>query len=914
MIRITFLLWLLALSSGAQAHQNDLVVMLGYRADGNPYNVQWGAGLLVHHDDQRAVVVTARHNLPERDPSSPNYLGEKVYVQFYSSGRADFPAQVIAEDEDDDVDLAVLELRGVDVSPDLFEAARRILVPAGADIVIEHGAVAVGYPNRRAWSQNHSPERIHERIVTTDHQKIRFESSVTGVGMSGGGLFSEHGALLGMVQKDQVDDSWALAIETVAGKLREWLIPFSLEENPKVIRAASRRVLSDLGIRSASQLRDLLDDDPPDFNLLHLFWLAGFEVSEVELLLGSQLDRSDRAFASHVFDRLNATSGCILPGAAGTASRASAAQRELVRAGVEPFKNALGETCAGNAHRWISGLIAGGLDPDLIVASAHYPREALLALAMRSKNAPAVVALLDGGASPNPFQDLTGTEWADPRFLEPLKFVKQDFVGVEQDVLLKRLAASGVVVREAVGGWMGLPPSPGLEDSDSDPICRRATERYDFDWCGYLRSLMPAVNYYIGHQECPQGYCYAKLTHTLSITGDRAWLLGSSQERDFERFGYQRLVVEVTRDPGQWYTYMHGRNYGCTPREDGFESSLCWRKYRAWPRSFRSQAPSAQPANEPSSVVDGLEVEGISLSTPLTRALALLEDAGYTTRTTAGSGSYRDLATTRDYSLRQDGGRRQVKVIAVNERLRALFYEASGPDLIDGEAMVAALDNADLLHYETDESKDGMEVQAVERGPIGKSYLLYRRVHRQPRDPSVDVLLLRRSADKTAPEHSFFERWLHQQLINSEIIGATSERPCVDRYAHLRGNPEAPCQTPRERASSYLEKVGSGREIRKLASGVRYEVLSQGAGPSPKPESRVTCGVSFSYLDDARKGDRLNNWRTVVGEVQWDEIKEALLNMKQGSSWRLYVPPYFGGNDSPYLQITELSLLSVNPQ
>lgn len=890
------------------AGRNDLVVMLGYRSAGDPYNVEVGAGILVHQEGERALVVTAQHNLPPEDSGR----SETVYVELFSAGGRDFPARILERSEG--LDLAVLEVTGVPVAPELFEEARHVLVPAGAEVVLEHGAFAVGNPNRRAWFQNQAPEPILGTETEGGHELVRFESSVADVGMSGGALFSEHGALLGMVRKISGGEGGpkALAIGEIARQLERWGVPFSLEESREVIPSASRKILDGLGLASAAGLRQALEEEPADLGLLHLFWLAGLEPVQLEAALSGLVEGSRKAFAARVFERLGQEE-CRLPPAGG--SRLSASEAQLVQAGLGSGKGEE-ETCAGHFRLWLRGVVQAGLDPDLVVASEYYPREALLALAMRAKNGPAALELLAGGASPHAYQDLSGTEYPATRLLDPLKYVLEDFVGQEQDALREAFTSAGLVVSRSIQdnyyageGTLALPLTPVLEEAETDPICARAGERYGFDWCGYLHGLETALRFYTGDQECDSsGYCFASLTHTLFVGEERALVLAERQSfRDLTP-----VVVELPREPGPWYAWEHGRNYGCIPRDDGFESSNCWRRYRAFPASYRAvekktEEERVRAASTPS-VLDGVKVEGISLSTPLPKALAALEAAGYTTQTVAGPGDYRNVATTRDYTLRKGEETRTMKVVAVNDSIRALSFRTYGETQAGAGIRVPEEGGADFLFYEAKEWPESREILAVEASGVGKTFLRFEQA--TSRYTSVELDLWRRAEEEEAPEQAFYDRWLHEWL-GQVLVASNSQGPCIDRYAHLRGPQGNGCLTPEERAESYLEEVRSGGQIRQLKSGLSYEVLVEGQGRSPGPSSSIVATVVFKYLDGAKNDDRLNRWSIVVKDSQWPDLKEALLAMKEGDKWRLYVPPGVGSNETIYLQLTEINLRSV---
>ena len=919
-IRIISLAAALSLVGAAgAANRNDLVVMLGYRAPGAAYNAEAGAGVLVHHDQTRAVIVTARHVIAGRSTARD----ETIYVEFFGARGRDFPATVLAEDEE--LDLAAIEVRGASISPQLFEDSRRVIVPDGAEVVAEHGAFAVGNPNRRPWTQNQTPEPIIAKTKTGARVDYRFESSVAEVGMSGGALFSEHEALLGMVQAIQGSDGGvrALGIETIARKLVEWGIPYSLTENPEVVRSAGRRVLADLGLDSGDGMRRAVQAAPLDFGVLHLFWIGGLEASEVERVFGGFVEGGRESFSSRIFDRLG-TGDCIAPG--GASSRLSAAQQNLVQAGLRQLAGRTSAfDCSSHARLWVAGLVDAGLDPNLIVENSYYPSESLLAIALRSKNAAAALALLDSGASPHPYQDISGVIYMQTRVLAPMFFVRRDFLGAEQDQLRDALAGGGLVVSESIRdsshydhlaaeALAGLPLTPTLAETSTDPICERAGERYGFDWCGYLRELPESITFRMGSQSCHySGYCAATLTHTLFAGADRALLLA---ERPGNRGAAIPVVVEVSPKSAEWYAWERSTTGGCIPAEDGFKSSYCWRRYAASPASAGSTTPpettrtsrDAGGRRGPTGLLETRRVEGIALTTPLSEALKMLAAAGYSTQTTEGSGDDRDRFTIRDYSRDANGEAHLLKVIGFNDEIRALSFQIIGQGATYPSFEAPAKNDAEFLFYDANDWEDSREVLAVETGEIGRSYLRLLSWPSRPR--SLELNLFRRTEDESATERAFFDRWLNEWF-GRVRTPADAQRPCIDRYAHLRDPKGTDCQTPAERASTYLGNVRTGRNIRQLASGLSYETLQQGGGPPASPDSSVVVYVLFRYLDGLRPDDRINNWRIPVRDVHLPEVKEALLTMREGDKLRVYVPPGVGSNDSPYLQITDISLTGV---
>ena len=94
----------------------------------------------------------------------------------------------------------------------------------------------------------------------------------------------------------------------------------------------------------------------------------------------------------------------------------------------------------------------------------------------------------------------------------------------------------------------------------------------------------------------------------------------------------------------------------------------------------------------------------------------------------------------------------------------------------------------------------------------------------------------------------------------------------------------------------FLKTVSEKEEIRHLAKGLLYEVLIEGDGLQPKPNSVVTVyykgclingktfddNTSQGYPDAFRLTDLIEGWQI------------ALLKMKTGDKWRIYLPSSLG--------------------
>lgn len=107
--------------------------------------------------------------------------------------------------------------------------------------------------------------------------------------------------------------------------------------------------------------------------------------------------------------------------------------------------------------------------------------------------------------------------------------------------------------------------------------------------------------------------------------------------------------------------------------------------------------------------------------------------------------------------------------------------------------------------------------------------------------------------------------------------------------------------------------LGSGnpeiKETRILPSGVMIEVFHNGFGPIPKPSVDPTTEMSSTvvvtyrgYLVDGTKFNDAKNYSMQLSNAinGW---QEALSQMRQGSSWRIYIP-YSEGYDKEGSQDT----------
>ncbi len=120
----------------------------------------------------------------------------------------------------------------------------------------------------------------------------------------------------------------------------------------------------------------------------------------------------------------------------------------------------------------------------------------------------------------------------------------------------------------------------------------------------------------------------------------------------------------------------------------------------------------------------------------------------------------------------------------------------------------------------------------------------------------------------------------------------------------------------------FLERNAGRPEVVVLPSGLQYEVLASGSGPSPGPGDRVTVhyrgwfvdGTQFDSSYDRGRPNAFTLDRVIEG---W---QQALTRMRVGDRWKLYIPAELGYGDRGSGKIApnatliyELELLAVEP-
>lgn len=124
--------------------------------------------------------------------------------------------------------------------------------------------------------------------------------------------------------------------------------------------------------------------------------------------------------------------------------------------------------------------------------------------------------------------------------------------------------------------------------------------------------------------------------------------------------------------------------------------------------------------------------------------------------------------------------------------------------------------------------------------------------------------------------------------------------------------------------NAFLEENKTKDAVTTLESGLQYKVIKSGKGESPAMTNRVKIRYTARLLNGTvvdsteRRGDVIE---TQVNKVVAAGMRQALLLMKPGDKWELYVPSELGYKMRPpvkdaepnQLLVVELELLEVLP-
>jgi FKBP-type peptidyl-prolyl cis-trans isomerase FklB len=130
------------------------------------------------------------------------------------------------------------------------------------------------------------------------------------------------------------------------------------------------------------------------------------------------------------------------------------------------------------------------------------------------------------------------------------------------------------------------------------------------------------------------------------------------------------------------------------------------------------------------------------------------------------------------------------------------------------------------------------------------------------------------------------------QLSREEIRKTISEIQSRVTIAHQKELKEAAEKNLAE-GKAFLEANAKKEGVKTLSSGLQYKVLAEGSGSSPKPTDDVTVNYRGTLIDGTEFDSSYTRGQPATVKIAsvihgW---KEALLSMKKGSKWQLFIPP-----------------------
>ncbi|MBS0375930.1 MAG: FKBP-type peptidyl-prolyl cis-trans isomerase [Proteobacteria bacterium] len=153
-------------------------------------------------------------------------------------------------------------------------------------------------------------------------------------------------------------------------------------------------------------------------------------------------------------------------------------------------------------------------------------------------------------------------------------------------------------------------------------------------------------------------------------------------------------------------------------------------------------------------------------------------------------------------------------------------------------------------------------------------------------------------------------------------LASDAQRAAANEF--LRAGRDAVAGRERAAAKEFLERNAKADGVHTTASGLQYQVLAAGNAAAPSPGTRDQ--VTVQYL--ARRADGTEFDSSAAhghpATLRVDSVlkgwREALLLMKPGAEWKIFVPPDLAYGNAPppgvppgALLIYELKLLAVTP-
>jgi FKBP-type peptidyl-prolyl cis-trans isomerase len=160
------------------------------------------------------------------------------------------------------------------------------------------------------------------------------------------------------------------------------------------------------------------------------------------------------------------------------------------------------------------------------------------------------------------------------------------------------------------------------------------------------------------------------------------------------------------------------------------------------------------------------------------------------------------------------------------------------------------------------------------------------------------------------------------QGLRESLSGTVQAGPADQQkvQALVQGSRAAMAEANRAAAKKFLAENGKQKDVTTTASGLQYQVIAPGSGDPPRATDEVTVNYRGTLLNGTEFDSSIKRGMPATFPVNgvihgW---QEALVLMKPGAKWNLFIPPElaYGDNSPPpippgSLLKFEVELLSV---
>ncbi len=130
-----------------------------------------------------------------------------------------------------------------------------------------------------------------------------------------------------------------------------------------------------------------------------------------------------------------------------------------------------------------------------------------------------------------------------------------------------------------------------------------------------------------------------------------------------------------------------------------------------------------------------------------------------------------------------------------------------------------------------------------------------------------------------------------RDALSGKVAMTASDQENIANFVKSARNGMA--DSNRAAAKAFLTENGKKKDVVTTASGLEYHVVSEGSGATPKPTDEVTVNYRGTLLDGTEFDSSYKRGQPASFPVNgvipgW---QEALVLMKPGSKWELFIPP-----------------------